>query len=162
MNRMFYTLLYTFLFAFFMLVKVGQAQEVAIEQKVPGYTEADAMIAINLLRRNCLPLGSEFWPDVAQITATFEQEQTEDRKALGWVNSLLLQIRYSEEPSSGPGYASGVGVLAGQTLFYRLGGGNRPGFFASKRSSQYLCGLSFDDSGADLFVDVPDLKFLDR
>lgn len=158
MNRMIYALVLIFC----MLVTVGQAQEITIEHKVPGYTEADAMVAINLLRRNCLPLGNEFWPDVVQITATFEEEQAEQRKALGWVNSLLLQIRYSDEPSSGPGYASGVGVLAGQTLYFQLGGGNRPGFFVSKRSSQYLCGLSFDDNGADLFVDVPDLKFIGR
>jgi hypothetical protein len=158
MNRTIYTLLLA------ICLPIGEAiaQEITTEFKVSGYTEEDAVVAINMLRRNCRPLGSEFWPDVVHITATFEKEEVERRQALGWLNSLELQIRYSDEPTTGPGYASGAGVLAGQTLYYRLGGGDRPGFFVSKRSSQYMCGLSFDDSGADLFVDVPGLNFIDR
>lgn len=138
------------------------AQEIKLDMRVPGYTEADATVAIDLLRRNCRPLGKEFWEDVVEITATFDEETADHRRAHGWQNSLLLQVRYADEPKYGPSYASGTGVLAGHTLYFNLGGGDRPGFFVSKRSSQYLCGLPFNDQGVDLFVDVPGMKFLDR
>lgn len=140
----------------------SNAQEIKFDMRVPGYTESDATVAIVLLRRNCRPLGKEFWEDVVEITATFNEETAEHRRAHGWQNSLLLQVRYADEPRYGPSYASGTGVLAGHTLYFHLGGGDRPGFFVSKRSSQYLCGLPFNDQGADLFVDVPSMKFLDR
>lgn len=128
----------------------------------PGYTQADIDQAIDHFRRNCRPLGGEFWGDVTDIEATLEEETALYRQARGWKNSLTLRIQYSEDPKFGPAFASGAGVLAGHSLYYILGAGDAPGFFASKRSSQYLCGLSFNDAGDDLFVEVPELKFLDR
>lgn len=140
----------------------ASAQQVTVNLNAPGYTQADVDKAIDQFRRNCLPLGGEFWGDVTAIEATIGEETAVYRQARGWKNSLTLRLQYSEDPKSGPSLASGAGVLAGHSLFYILGGGETPGFFASKRSSQYLCGLSFNDAGDDMFVDVPELKFLDR
>lgn len=138
------------------------AQEINIEIKVPGYTEADAMVAIDIFRRNCRPLGAEFWSDVTSIEVTIEEEVAPYRQAHLWKNSVWLRLKYSDDPNIGPSYASGTGVLAGHTLHYHLGGGDDPGFFAGKRSSQYLCGLSFAENGDDIFVSVPQMKFIDR
>lgn len=141
---------------------VASAQEMKIEIKVPGYTEADVNMAIDQFRQNCRPLGAEFWGDVKLVEATLEEERAPYRQALGWKNSLMLRLSYSNAPQHGPAYASGTGVLAGHSFYYFLGGGSAPGYLAGKRSAQYLCGLSFHPKGNDVFVPVPALKFLDR
>lgn len=150
-----------------MVIALATAQGAAsadlnVKINVPGYTEKDAEAVIDLFRQNCRPLGDAFWSDVTKVEATFGEEYADYRQAHGWRNSLLLQLHYSEDPQDGPTVATGPGVLAGQTLYYVLGGGDEPGFFASKRASQYLCGLSFSGNGDDLFVSVPELGFLDR
>lgn len=141
---------------------VADAQAIDVKIKVPGYSEADALEAIDLFRQACRPLGGEFWGDVTAIAVTIDKEYADHRLALGWDNTLSLELSYSDDPQYGPASASGTGVLAGHTLHYDLGGGKKPGFLASKRSSQYLCGLPFDANGNDVFVGVPQLKVLDR
>jgi len=138
------------------------AQEVNVEIKVPGYTEADAMVAIDIFRRNCRPLGDEFWSDVTSVEVTIGEEQAPYRQAHLWKNSIELRLKYSDDPQVGPSYASGAGVLSGYTLTYYLGGGEEPGFFVKGKTSQYLCGLSYSEEGKDIFVSVPQLKFVDR
>lgn len=138
------------------------AQEIRVDIKVPGYTESDAMTAIDIFRRNCRPLGTEFWSDVTSIEVVIGEELAPYRQAHLWKNSIELRLKYSDQPQAGPSYASGLGVLSGHTLSYFLGGGDDPGFFAGKRSSQYLCGLSFAENGDDIFVSVPELKMVDR
>lgn len=138
------------------------AQEVKVDIQVPGYTDADAMVAIDIFRRNCRPLGDEFWSDVTSVEVTISEEYAPYRQAQLWKNSIELRLKYSDDPRVGPSYASGTGVLSGHTLYYYLGAGVEPGFFASKRSSQYLCGLPFSEKGEDIFVSVPQLIFLDR
>ncbi len=140
----------------------AQAQETKIDIKVPGYTEADVQVAIDQFRRNCRPLGAEFWGDVEEISAQIYKEYAEHRLARGWTTTMSLALKFSRDPKYGPAFASGTGVLAGQTLHYDLGGGITPGFLAIKRSSQYLCGLAFSHDGDQLFVPVEGLKFLDR
>lgn len=138
------------------------AQEINFDIKVPGYTEADAMVAIDIFRRNCRPLGAEFWSDVTSVEVTISEEYAPYRQAHLWKNSIELRLKYSDDPQVGPSFASGTGILAGHNLYYYLGAGTDPGFFASKRSSQYLCGLAFSEKGEDIFVSVPQLKFVDR
>ena len=136
--------------------------EVRIEIDAEGYSEADAMVALEIFRRNCRPLGEEFWSDVTEARVDIRQETAPHRLARGWKADVHLSLKYSDEPQVGPSYASGAGILRGHTLHYNLGGGETPGFLATKQSSQYLCGLSFDDKGDDLFVPVPEFIFLDR
>lgn len=138
------------------------AAEMEVTIKVPGYSEADATVAVEALRRNCRPLGDEFWEDVTKIQVTIEEETADYRTAHGWKNSMYLMLKYSDAPKFGPSYATGAGILAGHTLHFVLGGGWEPGIFVGKRSSQYLCGLSFKADGSDLFLPVPQLKFIDR
>lgn len=140
----------------------SNAQETKIDIRVPGYTEADAAVAIDLLRRNCQPLGGEFWGDVSAVQIEVFKEYAPHRLARGWQNTMTVMLTYAKEPKYGPSYASGAGVLAGHTLHFDLGGGETPGILVAKRSSQYLCGLAFDQRGDAIFVDVPEMKFLDR
>lgn len=138
------------------------AQERKIDIKVPGYTEADAMVALELLRANCRPLGDRFWPDVTAVEVTIGEEHAPYRQVHQWNNSIEIRLKYSDDPQVGPSYASGAGVLSGYTLTYYLGGGEEPGFFVKGKTSQYLCGLSYSEEGKDIFVSVPQLKFVDR
>lgn len=139
-----------------------QAQEITVDLRVPGYTKADAEVAIELLRRNCRPLGDAFWADVTGIKVEVYKEFAPHRLSRGWANTMTVMLTYSRDPQYGPSYASGAGVLAGHTLHFDLGGGETPGMLIAKRSTQYLCGLAFDQRGNDVFVDVPGMKFLDR
>ncbi len=107
-------------------------------------------------------MGHEFWSDVTEISVEIAEETADHRLARGWKNTLFLSLKYADNPQVGPAYASGTGVLAGHTLHYDIGGGETPGFLATKRSSQYLCGLPFNTNGNSIFVDVPQFKFLDR
>lgn len=134
--------------------------EVTVEAE-GGYSQADAEAALDILRDNCRPLGSEFWSDIETIELTIEEETAAYRMERGWKNSVHVRLKYSDDPQHGPAVASGIGVLAGHWLDFFLGGGDTPGIFVGKRVTQYLCGLSYTD-GSDVFVPVPELKFIDR
>lgn len=142
--------------------EAAQAQEIKLDLRVPGYTDADAEVAINLLRQNCRPLGDAFWGDITSIQVEVYKEFAPHRLARGWGKTMTVMLTYSRDPQYGPTYASGAGVLAGHTLHFDLGGGETPGMLIAKRSTQYLCGRAFDEQGNDIFVDVPGMKFLDR
>lgn len=138
-----------------------RAEDVKIEIEGDGFSQADAQFVLEKFRRNCRPLGKEFWSDVTEVKFAIADETAEHRLARGWTMGVHLTLKYSDQPLVGPSFASGTGVLAGHTLHYDLGGGKTPGFLATKRSSQYLCGLSFDTKGNSLFVPVPEFEFLD-
>lgn len=147
---------------FFVAALSAQASEIEMTISAEGYSEADATAALDTFRRNCRPLGYEFWSDVTNIKVEIVDELAPHRLARGWHANVHLALKYSDDPQVGPAFASGTGVLAGHTLHYDLGGGSTPGYLASKQSSQYLCGLSFNANGDDVFEGVPELKFLDR
>lgn len=151
----------TALASFFSVVAPASA-EIRINVKAAGYTNSDAITALDLFRRNCRPLGDEFWDDIVDAEVEITEETAPYRLQRGWKTNIHLALKYSETPLHGPSFASGAGVLAGHTLHYDIGGGLTPGFLASKRSSQYLCGLSYDDRGNDVFVPVPEFSSLDK
>ena len=129
---------------------------------VEGYSTEDVLQMIQIFRGNCLPLGGSFWSDVTEVHAELVQETADYRLARDFRTTLNLRLKYADDPVFGPTIGTQVGVMAGHTLSYDLGGGPTPGYFASKKISQYLCGLSFDPNGSSIFVDVPELSVLDR
>lgn len=135
---------------------------ISIEINAGGYTEADVTDAISIFRSNCLPLGGEFWGDVTEVRAVVHEEHAPYRLAQGFKNTLTLRIKYADDPRYGPVSGTGVGMIAGHWLTYDLGGGPTPGYFADKKASQYLCGLSFSPKGDSLFINVPELSILDQ
>jgi hypothetical protein len=140
----------------------ARADDITVVVNVEGYSEADAITALNTFRQNCRPLGDQFWNDVTEARVEVDEETANHRLSRGWKANVHLALKYADNPQVGPATASEAGVLAGHTLHYDLGGGQTPGFLASKRSSQYLCGLAVDPNGGDVFASVPALKFLDR
>ena len=136
------------------------SQDLKISIRAAGYSEADVRAALTVFRNACRPLGTEFWDDVEEVTVNIQKEVADHRLARGWDPSFQLALKYAENPKRGPSFASGTGVLAGHTLHYSLGGGRTPGYLASKRSSQYLCGLAISPNGEDVFQSVQALDIL--
>lgn len=144
------------------LCQAVTASDLTVDIKSSKYSKEDAADIVAMFRRNCRPLGNEFWADVGEVNVSISDEYAEHRLARGWTTNIHLSIKYSDNPNTGPAYAAGTGVLAGHTLHYDLGGGSSPGYLATKRSSQYLCGLSISDDGSDVFEPVPEFSALDR
>lgn len=140
----------------------SEARDIKISVKAPEYRTEYVEAIINRFREACQPLGTEFWDDVEEVSVDIRTEVAQARLDRGWSTSFSLALKYSNNPSRGPSYASGTGVLAGQTLHYYLGGGRTPGYLAVKRSSQYLCGLPISQNGEYVFRAAPALKMLDR
>lgn len=141
---------------------LAESPQVEIKIGAAGYSEADARLALETFRRNCRPLGDDFWSDVENVTIEIKEESAPYRIAMGWKTSLHLALTYSQNPQFGPRFASGPGLLAGHTLHYYVGGGSNPGFLSGKKSAQYLCGQAFHPNGDDTFVAVPEFSALDR
>lgn len=118
--------------------------------------------AIGIFRSNCTPLGGgRMWSELTKVSVSVQREAADYRRALGWRTTLALNLVVPPNPRAIPDYDARTGVVGGHTLWYFLGGGDRPGFFASKRVSQMLCGAPINQDGRDEFVSVPALSILD-
>jgi len=144
------------------LVVAAQAQTIAVDIKVRGFTKGDVDKAIDVFRQNCQPLGGKGWSDISKVEAEVSEEYAPHRTAKGWKTTVFLKLRLSNDPKIIPAADRDAGVIAGQTLHYAIGGGTSPGYFATKRSSQLLCGLPVNDRGGDEFKAVPAFSFLER
>ena len=102
------------------------------------------------------------WSDIVEIHGDLAEEYAQFRLDRGWKATLHLQLRLPDKLRNIPEYNQETGVINGHTLHYHLGGGHTPGFFATKRVSQFLCGLRVDQKGADVFADVPEMAVLNR
>lgn len=145
-----------------LLTTVACASDIKVTREGTDYQTANAEAAIELFRKSCRPLGTDFWNDIENVSVEIKKEVAPARLKRGWNTSFHVAIKYAEKPAKGPVFASEAGVLAGQTFHYYLGGGSTPGYIAVKRSSQYMCGLDSDQSGQDVFRPAPALKILDR
>lgn len=149
-------------FALLCLTFNANAQPIDIKIDADGFSNEDVLKAIDLFRSQCRPLGGEHWNDIIEIRGELSAEYAPHRLKLGWKNTLHLALRYADRPLTGPKFNEQTGVLAGHVLHYDIGAGHDPGYFASKRSSQFLCGLPVDQNGRDVFLSVPGFSFLER
>lgn len=138
------------------------AGDMKVSVETPEFDKAKAPAIIEAFKDACRPLGSDYWDDIEEVSLEVKKEVVSDRQSRGWTTSFHLALKYSEHPTHGPAFAPGIGVLAGHTLHYQLGGGKKPGYLAIKRSSQYLCGLPSSENGNDVFKAVPAFMLLDQ
>lgn len=143
-------------------IQLASATEVTFDNKTKVFSEADLARAFDEFRAVCLPLGGAYWSDVESVRVQAFDEYADHRLAKGWKATGHLAITMSENPSRMPAFNDEIGVMAGQTLHYDLGGSKTAGFFASKRVSQLVCGLKVKEDGTDAFMPAPELKFLAR
>ncbi|MFG1226060.1 hypothetical protein [Xanthobacter wiegelii] len=120
----------------------------------------DVLRAVGIFQANCVPLGGLMWSDLVRVKAEVAREDAPYRQAKGWRTSITLSLVVPNNPRQIPVSDRRVGTIAGHTLWYVMGGGHSPGYFAGKRVSQMLCSAPIDQSGSDVFVSVPALSIL--
>jgi hypothetical protein len=149
------------LFSFSVLSIPAYAQVIPeITSNTRLISEADVRKAYSEFMAFCTTLRRASG-DIVRIEARAFDELAPNRQAKGWKASIHLSVTLKKNNlQSLPTYHPATGVVAGHTLHYYLGGGASPGVFASKRVSQFLCGMPVDDSGTDTFASLASLRFL--
>lgn len=139
---------------------LGPEPQVEIVDAAGLMPREEVLRAVGIFQTNCVPLGGTMWSDLASVKAEVSREYAPFRLAKGWKTTITLSLAVPENPRRIPAFDRRAGVVAGHTLWYVLGGGNSPGYFASKRVSQMLCSAAIDEAGNDVFVSVPALSIL--
>ncbi len=122
-------------------------------------TRDDAKRAIDIFLENCSPLN-KYLRDFQEINVRVGKKIVDYQPEMGWTSEIHIQMTVPDEPNYVPRYDPRTHVIAGHTLHYFIGGGNRPGIVGAKRSSQMLCGLPIDQNGSVTFKSVPDLSLI--
>src|SRR5688500_8965916 len=124
------------------------AQEPPVNVSIQGNAlpREDVLRAVEVFKRNCSPLN-RYWADIEAINVAVREEFAAYRLAKGWKATIHVTIAVPDNPRLIPKADGRIGVIAGHTLHYNLGGGAEPGMFGSKRVSQMLCGMPISDRG---------------
>jgi hypothetical protein len=139
----------------------GLAPKITIDAK--DYVPQDAENAIAAFRKACKPLGDDaMWSDLVEIRARISDEIASHRRIRGWKSTLHLELVVPDDPRHIPKQDPEIGAIAGHHLHYHLGGGATPGFYASKRVSQLLCGGPVGPSSSSRFTALPELAMMNR
>ncbi len=142
-----------------LLAPAAAVEPVIIRNDTPWSNET-VLRAVAMFSVACKPLGGAMWDELESIEVEALPEFAEFRKDRGWKYTIFVRAKVPDSPSLIPASRADIGVIAGHTLHYDIGGGKSPGFFSTKRASNYLCGIKNYDTGDSLFVSVPGLKFL--
>lgn len=152
------------LFASLLILSAGSSAiggEPPVVVSGSGYGRGEIDRAISLFRQACKPLGDErYWSELVEVKVETGTEYAPHRLERGWSTGLHLMLRVPDRPTRIPTYDDSTGVIVGHTLHYDLGGGKTPGFLASKRVSQFLCGAPVSQEGHNTFSSVPEMQFL--
>lgn len=142
------------------IAEADAAVEMTISDEGARLSRAEVERAISEFRRICQPLGGAMWSDIRAVSAEVFAESASYRLAKGWKTTIMLKLTVPDYPQKIPMTSEQTGVIAGHVLYYFIGGGREPGFFASKRASQYLCGMRVTQVGADEFLRASEFGFL--
>lgn len=152
------------LFAFLLILSGGSpiiGGEPPLVMSGNGYSREEVDHAIALFRQSCKPLGDEpYWSELVEIKVDTGVEFAPHRLERGWSTEFHLMLRVPDRPTRIPTFDDSIGIIAGHTLHYDLGGGKTPGFLSSKRVSQFLCGGPVNQDGRNTFTSVPAMSVL--
>jgi len=123
-------------------------------------SQADAERALDIFLKSCPDLGQRAGNDIESIRVRTTDEYADHRLRLGWKTSFEVSVALRDDLKTLPNFTSDGSGLSGQTLWYNLGGGLRPGALSGKRAAQALCGFPMGE-GADTFKSISALGFLD-
>lgn len=98
--------------------------------------------------------------EIIAIDAELFEEIAQFRLDRGWNVTLHLALKLHEDLMKIPKFNSPGGSNSGHTLHYDLGGGKTPGFLATKRVSQFLCG-ELSETDRATFRGVREMAILD-
>ncbi|MCB4771113.1 hypothetical protein LGR54_21105 [Ancylobacter sp. Lp-2] len=142
------------------MASAAVATTVRVARNDTPYSQEQILEGVRVFRAACQPLGGSQWDDLQSVEIDAMVEYAPHRLAKGWKYTIFVRAKVPDRPSAIPGARPDIGVIAGQTLHYALGGGRAPGFFSTKRASNYLCGIQGYDTSSDVFVPVPALGVL--
>lgn len=125
-----------------------------------SYTQDQIDEAVLQLRYVCQPLGGAMWNDLRDIETVVDENPPDHYKRKGWKKSITLRVRVADDPTFIPKSSPLTGAIPGHRLYFGIGGGKNPGVFASKSVTKFLCGFPGEHNGNDVFVPIPNLKFL--
>lgn len=92
--------------------------------------------------------------DIRTIKVKTSSEYAEHRLKRGWKTNIHISIALPDKLDALPAFDDRVGVIAGHTLHYDIGGGKTPGFLGQKLVSHFLCDMKLMQ-GSDSFKAVP-------
>lgn len=132
----------------------------SVEMKDNTVSKEAIEAALLAFAQSCEPLTTRYWQDVAWAKAVVEPVPDYVRflKDKGWSYQIEVEIALLDKTRVIP-IKDEYAVPGGAHLWYNLGGGHTPGFFASKTISQAMCGMPLDGS-KKVFRDVPALQVL--
>lgn len=116
--------------------------------------------AFAVVRKNCTPLLDKYLQDIKSISATAHEPYMMFEPKLKRKVQLDFEIKQVERPKSIPPIINGE-VSVGHVCHIAAYGGTKPGLFISKEVCQSLCGAKPSKSGADVWVPVDGLRFID-
>ena len=129
----------------------------------PGATYPDRTTideALALFIRACAPLATDYWSDVASVTATVYNEAYAKLRLerYGWRREIAVAVLIKDHPAAIPRRLD----VASHTLHFFLGGGTSPGIVALQEA-QPLCSMGqASGRGAESFKSVPEMSVIDR
>jgi hypothetical protein len=72
----------------------------------------------------------------------------------GWKKQILIEMYVKRDYNTVPP------DMAGQTLFYYIGAGKKPGIVINKWQAMQLCGLNQTNIGEDVHIPIDDVSFI--
>ncbi|CAA7614617.1 hypothetical protein [Magnetospirillum sp. UT-4] len=131
-----------------------------VDVKTDAVPAESIKAAITAFAESCQPLTTKHWENVKSATAVVAPvpDFAKYLLAKGWTYMIEVEIALADRTDIP--VTEEYGVPDGHHLFYTLGGGPNPGFFAAKDVSQALCGMPVNQKGVKAFRDLPALSVL--
>jgi len=119
--------------------------------------------AVKVFQESCPELIG-LWDKVVRAEVAYSEKNIPEEydyrtKNYGWKKEVQLNVSILDNPSKLP---PKYGNAAGHTLWYYLGGGDKPGIIAMKLQSAQLCPMDMPDPSRDAFLPVAEMAVIDK
>ena len=121
----------------------------------PNDSASIAMLnaALDLLKKRCIHIKNYTAGGETITLHLYRNNHDYREQKYGWDDEILVEIAV-------PDNADIPAEMAGQTLYYYMGKGKRPGITMNKSQEKLLCNVENDGSGVDAFLPLDDVPFL--
>ena len=130
----------------------------SVQMEADGVSADAVTSALTAFAESCVPLTTKHWKNVVSANAVVRPVTNPGPHPRGWKTYIEVEVTLADKTDIP--VTDEYGVPDGHHLWYSLGGGASPGFFATKRVSQGLCGMPVDKNGNTVFRDLAALKVL--
>lgn len=132
----------------------------SVTDKTRLFSDDEIREYVKIFFKHCSTLKN-WWSHVSEKKITIEDNYAEFTKDLGWRYSFEISARMPSDLPPEMSFSKTNSSVANSVLFYNLGGGNRPGFYATPDRSLFMCGLPESAGEPDkTFVPVSELSIM--